>query len=516
LAECLTLAYRRDLEDFAFERLFGPLGITRDDLRWRSHQYRKEPLDGLVRREFGSGFHANVDAMARIGYLYLCGGKCGDRQVLPPEFIDAVRHPDPGLRELPTRNPDEYGRASQHYSMLWWNNSDGTVPGVPYDAFWSWGLYDSLIVVIPSLDLVVARAGPGKRWTRRDGDDHYKVLEPFLGNLAAAVGNGGAAGARGPAALSPVIEDIAWAPLESVVRLAPGSDNWPLTWADDGHLYTAYGDGRGFEPFVERKLSLGLARVEGGPGTGALRGVNLRSPDAEATGDGARGKKASGILSAGGTLYILARNAGNAQLAWSRDHGATWEWAGWRFTESFGCPTFLNFGRDYEGARDGFVYLYSQDADSAYQRADRFVMARVPTTRIRERGAYEFFVRIGEDGQPVWSSDVAECGAVFEHPGACYRSSVSFNPGLGRYLWCQTGGGEDTRFAGGFAVLDAPEPWGPWTVAFHTDHWDTGPGESMHLPTKWMSTDGRTVWLVFSGDDAFSVRRGEIRVRGDP
>ena len=29
---------------------------------------------------------------------------------------------------------------------------------VPDDAYWSWGLYDSLIVVIPSLDIVVARA----------------------------------------------------------------------------------------------------------------------------------------------------------------------------------------------------------------------------------------------------------------------------------------------------------------------------------------------------------------------
>ena len=29
-------------------------------------------------------------------------------------------------------------------------------------------------------------------------------------------------------------------------RLASGSDNWPMTWADDGHQYTAWGDGGGF------------------------------------------------------------------------------------------------------------------------------------------------------------------------------------------------------------------------------------------------------------------------------
>jgi hypothetical protein len=81
---------------------------------------------------------------------------------------------------------------------------------------------------------------------------------------------------------------------------------------------------------------------------------------------------------------------------------------------------------------------------------------------------------------------------------------------LGRYFWCQTGTGSDTRFRGGFAVYDAPEPWGPWTTAYFTGEWDVGPGETSCLPTKWMSADGRTVHLVFSGNDCFSVRKGTL------
>src|SRR5439155_17838643 len=83
---------------------------------------------------------------------------------------------------------------------------------------------------------------------------------------------------------SPVITGVTWAPKDTIVRRAKGSDNWPLTWADDGHLYTAYGDGNGFEPFLKEKLSLGLARVEGGPAD--VRGGNLRSPTVEQPGDG--------------------------------------------------------------------------------------------------------------------------------------------------------------------------------------------------------------------------------------
>jgi hypothetical protein len=47
---------------------------------------------------------------------------------------------------------------------------------------------------------------------------------------------------------------------------------------------------------------------------------------------------------------------------------------------------------------------------------------------------------------------------------------------------------------------------------YHTDSWDVGPGESASFPTKWMSDDGKTLHLVFSGDDYFSLRRVTLEV----
>ena len=77
-----------------------------------------------------------------------------------------------------------------------------------------------------------------------------------------------------------------------------------------------------------------------------------------------------------GVLYMRVRNTGNAQLAWSEDHGKTWHW-GFKLTTSFGSPAFLNFGHNYAGARDDFVYTYSQDGPSAYESSDALVLARV-------------------------------------------------------------------------------------------------------------------------------------------
>jgi hypothetical protein len=443
--------------------------------------------------------------MARIGYLYLRQGRWQDRQIIPSWFVDAVRTVPHGVKGLPVVRKESYFNASDHYGLLWWNNADATMENVPRDAYWSWGLYDSLIVVIPSLDVVAARAGKSLNKQRNSS---YAAIEPFVEPIAQAVKDHD----RWPGAPYPpstVIHGVEWAPIQSITRRAEGSDNWPITWADDGHLYTAYGDGWGFEPKVKKKLSLGFARVSGGPETFA--GTNVRSETGERTGQGAAGAKASGMLCVDGVLYMFVRNVGNSQIAFSDDHAATWHWCDWKFETSFGAPTFLNFGKDYAGARDGYVYVFSLDTDSAYEPADRMVLARVPKDRIRARSAYEFFQCLDADGGPMWTPDIRDRGAVFVNPGSCYRSTVSYNAGLKRYLWCQTlpfsSDQRGPRFQGGFGIYEAPEPWGPWRTVFYAEEWDVGPGETSSLPTQWMSPDGRTCHLVFSGDDAFSVRK---------
>ncbi|MEJ1971793.1 MAG: serine hydrolase [Lacunisphaera sp.] len=174
---------RPRLTELMFERVFTPLGITTADIVWRENAFRPHELNGIKRREFGSGFSANVGAMARLGYLYLHEGRWRDRQIIPGGFRPGRQaRPSPQLAGLHEYDP-AHGNASEHYSLLWWNNGDGTIPGLPRDAFWSWGLYNSHILVIPSLDIVAARAGDSWPVT---SDEHYDVLKPFFEPIAAA------------------------------------------------------------------------------------------------------------------------------------------------------------------------------------------------------------------------------------------------------------------------------------------------------------------------------------------
>ena len=317
---------------------------------------------------------------------------------------------------------------------------------------------------------------------------------------------------------SQAITNLTWAPASSIVRKATGSDTWPITWADDDNLYTAFGDGWGFEPKVPSKLSLGFSKVLGDATN--FSGINVRSGTGEQTGGGSSGKKASGMLMVDGVLYMWVRNANqngeHCQLAWSGDYAATWSWNSWTFTE-FGYCTFLNFGKNYADSRDGYVYMYSHDDPSAYKPADNMILTRVPKGQITNSSAYEFLKGFDASSNPIWTTDINQRGSVFTHTSAsgdprALRSGISYNAVLGRYLWWQQvyDGSVDTRSSGGFGIYDAPEPWGPWTTVYFTEDWDEGPGETASFPTKWMSSDGKTMYLVFSGDDSFSVRKATL------
>jgi len=181
LADCLTLSYSEDLNNIMFNRIFSYMDLSSSDYNWRDNNYRIVYLSGDRRREFGSGISANVDFMARIGYLYLRGGEWDGNQIIDTSFVNQVSSAQ--VAGLPVMNdPDSiYGGSPNHYGLLWWNNVDGAMNGVPTDAYWSWGAGDSFIIVIPSLDIVAVRAGPaGNTWEDRGWDPDYDVLRNFI------------------------------------------------------------------------------------------------------------------------------------------------------------------------------------------------------------------------------------------------------------------------------------------------------------------------------------------------
>lgn len=186
LADVLTEVYAQDLNTLLSERVWSVLGISGDDVLWRANAWRPQTNSaGIATRELASGMQVNTNAMARVGLLFLRNGVWAGQRILSESFIETVRTPRPEFADLPIANEASFPGATTNYGVLWWTNKTGMLPNVPRDAYWAWGLGDSLIVVIPSLDLVIARAGNDPdvvglpRW-RDDWDGRYEVLAPFL------------------------------------------------------------------------------------------------------------------------------------------------------------------------------------------------------------------------------------------------------------------------------------------------------------------------------------------------
>jgi hypothetical protein len=290
-----------------------------------------------------------------------------------------------------------------------------------------------------------------------------------------------------------------WATLRTA---APGSDMWPVTWAQDGSLYTAWGDGGGFGGTnQDGRVSLGFARIDGSPEHFAAVNVN-GGHRAEHPGSFPQKGKAEGLLAVGRALYAWVNMQDgeypnvDVRLAWSGDAGATWHLSPWSFAKgagNFKPTTFLNFGKGYTGLPfhlRGYVYFYgTRQGDPTHT-----YLWRAPQDRLRDRSAYEILADVVE-GRPIWSrvADGVEGRPVFDGDGMV----VSYLPALRRYLATSfhTGPGQ-------LGVFDAPEPWGPWTTVAWYEDWGgmgaEGWGLRCSFPAKWMSADGRTLWSVFS------------------
>nr|WP_298717815.1 serine hydrolase [uncultured Steroidobacter sp.] len=206
LADVLTAVFNQDLATVLDTNVWSALGVNSSvggegndgpalsDVHWRDNRSgRTNPQN----RELASGIFANPNAMARVGLLFLRKGVwANDVRILSEDFVTKVSTPVATNAGLANPQAADFPNAPAHYGMLWWTNADGQLPNVPRDAFWAWGLGDSLIVVIPSLDIVAVRAGGiveidsdtnARTWNDADWNGDYSILAPFLDPIVQSV-----------------------------------------------------------------------------------------------------------------------------------------------------------------------------------------------------------------------------------------------------------------------------------------------------------------------------------------
>lgn len=143
-----------ELQDYINQRLGKPMG-------WGAWGYCLHRDGFTMPHANGAGsiaVHA-TDAL-RFGYCLLRGGKWGEKQLVPADYVALCNKMSPYNPHCP-------------YTLMFEQNSDGHVAGAPRDAFWKSGAGGFALIVVPSLDLVIYKMG-----------GHNGQYEPSLTGLA--------------------------------------------------------------------------------------------------------------------------------------------------------------------------------------------------------------------------------------------------------------------------------------------------------------------------------------------
>jgi hypothetical protein len=287
---------------------------------------------------------------------------------------------------------------------------------------------------------------------------------------------------------SEVVTGIAWE--TGTYRWSGGGgDIWPVTWAADGPLVTAWGDGL---LGCRRKASYGVARITAEqPATAALRTVHC------GPGPMHRGKVWALVATPGRLWAAMSEQAassfGGHPIWLSTDGGRSWDAPADPL--AFRPDSFVQFGQGNAGAPGGYVYLFDSTGTAAR-------LIRAPADRVGDDAAHEYFS--GSAAAPAWSADAADARPVFADPAGVWRPAVTHVPGLGRYLLTVAHATTALPSANRLGVFEAPEPWGPWRTVHYVDDFlglRGGYHLGMHFPVKWQSADGGTLWATFSCHD---------------
>ncbi|MBO4355916.1 MAG: hypothetical protein J5850_03565, partial [Clostridia bacterium] len=342
-------------------------------------------------------------------------------------------------------------------------------------------------------------------------------------------------------------------------RHYPVADTWYPTWASDGKCYSPFTDGvtcgvssrswasvfeKDGRVYVDTMTQTGQAAMEGDdPENLTLIPLGIE----EATCEPYRGRYPCGSLVYNGIwyygTYCLGPSGstlyGNTVYNWphlgpfvgfriSYDLGKTWvpcphkpdkplfgECGIAGYPVKIGSPHFVDFGKNMEYSPDGKAYLVAHGSDlkfypvsvehfahNSWITGDQIYLIRVapsPDT-INNPDCYEFFAGKDSEGNALWTSDFSLIKPLLEWQNNMGCVTVTYNPGLNRYFMAVTDGGNTCAKMNTY-ILESESLTGEWKLVTYMKDF----GEQayfVNFPSKFISSDGRKMWICYSGNFA--------------
>ncbi len=334
-------------------------------------------------------------------------------------------------------------------------------------------------------------------------------------------------------------------------------DTWYPSWAEDDRLYSPFTDGHcprldggndlsisdGVVKFGygAERTSTGQAVMEGDdPMTLTIYSLGI----SHASSLPYHGRYPAGSLVYNGTWYYgtyCLDPAGQTQFGdtiynwpWlgpfvgfrhSNDYGRTWtetphtpeesifgETGRYGFPVKIGAPHFVDFGKNMEHSPDGKAYLVAHGADlndpdyrfynASWVTGDQVYLLRVTPSieNIHDPEKYEFYAGKDEKGNAIWTDNFQEIQPLLEWNNNMGCVTATYHPVLKKYFMCVTDGGNTASKMNTY-ILESDELTGEWKLVSYMKNF----GEQayfVNIPSKFICKDGKTAWLLYSGNFA--------------
>ncbi len=310
------------------------------------------------------------------------------------------------------------------------------------------------------------------------------------------------------------------------------------SWVDPVHITTAQGVITGDDPLTMKAYSIGIDK------TSPAFPYHGRYPAGSLIHNGIWYYGTYCLDPAGYTKF------GNDTINWpwmgpfvgfrtSNDYGHTWDECPHTpdkpiFGESglngypvkIGAPHFVDFGKNMEHSPDGMAYLVAHGADiddpnpkgiwnDSWITGDQIYLIRVTPSEdnINDVSKYEFYGGKDNNGAPIWTNDFKEIKPLLEWNNNMGCVTITYNAPLRKYLMCVTDGGNTVSKMNTY-ILESDRLDGDWKLINYMKDF----GEQayfVNVPSKFISKDGKQMWLLYSGNFA-SGWNGEEIVENPP
>jgi len=117
---------------------------------------------------------------------------------------------------------------------------------------------------------------------------------------------------------------------------------------------------------------------------------------------------------------------------------------------------------------------------------------------INDESNYEYYAGKDKDGNPVWTDDFDAIKPLLEWNNNMGCVTITYNAPLKKYLMCVTDGGNTVSKMNTY-ILESDRIDGYWKIISYMKEFGKQ-AYFVNIPTKFISKDGKQMWLLYSGN----------------